>query len=138
MDLNIAQLRALFEPFDPLHLFRFWVVLALFIFLWGILIATCGLYATAKQFWKVHLSTLGVVLLLSGVAFLFFQVDPLFLLLGFSALAFVVQGDFAANMQKRSPNGRWLFLFDGREKKISKIFLNNLRRKGEKKQRRSA
>lgn len=100
MDLNIAQLRALFEPFDLPHLFRLWIVLTFCVFLWGGLIATCGGYTTPRQFWKIHLIIIGSVLLLSGVAFLCFAIDPLFLLISLSALAFVAQGDLAANLRK--------------------------------------
>lgn len=128
MDLNIAQLRALFEPFDLPHLLRLWAVLTLFIFLWGLMIATCGGYATPKRFWRIHIGVIGSVLLLSGAAFLIFYVDPLFLILSFSALAFVIQGDLAANFRYRPPKERWFFRFGRRQREAQKVSLDAFRR----------
>jgi len=42
MELNIHMLRALFEQFDMPHLLRLWAMLALFIVLFGIIVATSG------------------------------------------------------------------------------------------------
>jgi hypothetical protein len=61
MELNIPMLRALFEPFDVPHLLRLWAMLALFIVLFGIIVATSGGYPQARQFLKVHLIVLGLI-----------------------------------------------------------------------------
>src|SRR5260370_40894721 len=98
MELNIPMLRALFEPFDMPHLLRLWAMLALFIALFGIIVATSGGYSQARQFWKVHLIVLGAVFTLSGAGFLLFHIDPLLLLIGLPPLAFVVGGELVGQL----------------------------------------
>jgi hypothetical protein len=109
LDINISQLRALFEPFDIPHLLLLWAVLALLIFLWGIMVATSGGYPQARQFWQVHLAVLASVYTISGIAFLLFHLDPLLLLLCLSPLAFIVQGDLAAKFREDPQEDWWLF-----------------------------
>jgi hypothetical protein len=109
MEINVAALRALFEPFDVPHLLRLWAVLAFFIFLWGIFVTISGGYPTAKQFWKVHLIVLGATYVLSGVSFWVFHIDPLLLIMSLSVLAFVVQGDLSVKHQETPLEDWWLF-----------------------------
>jgi len=116
MELNIPGLRALFEPFDVPHLLRLWAILALFIVLFGIIVATSGGYPTARQFWKVHLVVLGAVSALSGVGFLLFHIDPLLLLISLPPLAFVVQGDLGVKHPETPLEDWWLFRLDRRQR----------------------
>ena len=109
MDINIEQLRAVFEPFDLLHLLRLYIVLTIFIFLWGLLTTTSGIYPTARQFWKVHLIVLGSAYALSGICFLLLHVDPLLLMLGELALAFIIQGHLGTEYQETSREDWWAF-----------------------------
>lgn len=109
MELNIPMLRAQFEPFDVPHLLKLWVVLALIIFLFGIIVTTSGGYSTAKWFWKVHLVVLGSVYVLSGASFLLFHLDPLMLLMGLPPLAFMVQGDLGVKLPEAPLEDWWLF-----------------------------
>jgi hypothetical protein len=97
MELNIPGLRAFFEPYDVPHLLRLWVVLALIIIMFALIIAIIGVYPQARQFWKVHIVVLGATLLLSGVVFLLFHLDPLLLLLSLPCAAFIVQGDLGVD-----------------------------------------
>jgi hypothetical protein len=106
MELNIPMLRALFEPFDVPHLLRLWAMLALFIVLFGIIVATSGGYPQTRQFWKVHLIVLGAVFTLSGTGFLLFRIDPLLLLISLPPLAFVVQGDLGVKLPE-TPLSQW-------------------------------
>jgi hypothetical protein len=109
MELNIPMLKAQFEPFDVPHLLKLWVVLALIIFLFGIIVATSGGYSTARWFWKVHLVALGSVYVLSGACFLLFHIDPLMLLFGLPPLAFVFQGDLGVKRPEDLLEDWWLF-----------------------------
>ncbi|HLZ64183.1 MAG TPA: hypothetical protein VKR06_45215 [Ktedonosporobacter sp.] len=109
MDLDINHLRALFEPFDMPHLLLLWAVLALLIFLWGLMLAICGGYPQARQFWKTHLAVLASTCALSGIAFLFFHLDPLLLILCLSTLAFIVQSELAKKSQEVTLEDWWLF-----------------------------
>ncbi len=109
MELNIPMLRAQFEPFDVPHLLKLWVVLAIIIFLFGIIVTTSGGYSTAKWFWKVHLVVLGSVYALSGASFLLFHLDPLMLLMGLPPLAFMVQGDLGVKLPEAPLEDWWLF-----------------------------
>ncbi len=109
MNINIERLRAAFEPFDLLHLLALYTVLTLFIFLWGLLTTTSGVYATARQFWKVHLIVLGSVYALSAICFLLLRIDPLILLIVQLPLAFIVQADLGPDYQETSLADWWLF-----------------------------
>lgn len=97
--MNMKQLGTILEPFDLPHLLGLYAILTLFIFLWGIIAATSGGYSSAKQFWKVHLIILGSVYLLSGIGFLLFNIDPLWLLVSLLALSFIAQGHFGTKDQ---------------------------------------
>ena len=109
MELNIPMLRALFEPFDVPHLLRLWAMLALFIALFGIIVATSGGYPQARQFWKVHLIVLCAVFTLSGASFLLFHIDPLLLLISLPPPVFVVQGDLGVKLPETPLEDWWLF-----------------------------
>ena len=115
MELNIPMLRALFEPFDVPHLLRLWAMLALFIVLFGIIVAISGGYPQARQFWKVHLIVLGAVFTLSGAGFLLFSSDPLLLLTSLPPLAFVVQGDLGVQLPETPLEDWWLFRLHKRQ-----------------------
>ena len=108
--IDIALLRALFEPFDMLHLLRVWTVLAVFILLFGTIVETSGGYATARQFWKVHLIVLGLAFFLSGGSFLLFHTDPLLMMMVLLCIAFVIQGDLGLKNQRTSLEDWWLWL----------------------------
>ena len=118
MELNIPGLRALFEPFDVPHLLKLWVILALFIVLFGIIVATSGGYPQARRFWKVHLVVLGTVFALSGVGFLLFHIDPLLLLISLPPLAFVVQGDLGVKLPETPLEDWWLFRLHMRQREV--------------------
>src|SRR5579884_3922047 len=108
--IDIALLRALFEPFDMLHLLRVWAVLAVSILLFGTIVETSGGYAMARQFWKVHLIALGLAFFLSGGGFLLFHIDPLLLMMVLLCIAFVIQGDLGLKNQGTSLEEWWLWL----------------------------
>ncbi|HEY7419157.1 MAG TPA: hypothetical protein VH593_28500 [Ktedonobacteraceae bacterium] len=110
MDINITLLRSWFEPFDMLHLLRVWAVLIVLILLFGTIVATCGGYPTARQFWKVHLIVLGSICFLSGDGFLLFHIDPLLLMIALPCIAFVIQGDLGVKSQGTSLQDWWLWL----------------------------
>lgn len=109
MDINIDQLRAAFEPFDLIHLLGLYVVLTVFIFLWGLLGAISGIYPIARHFWKVHLIVLGSFYAFSGICFLLLHIDPLLLLLGQLALAFIIQGHLGMEYQEAYREDWWGF-----------------------------
>lgn len=103
--MNMKQLGAILEPFDLPHLLGLYAILTLFIFLWGIIAAISGGYASAKQFWKVHLIILGSIYLLSGIGFLLLNIDPLWLLVSLLALSFIAQGHFGTKDQPAPAEG---------------------------------
>jgi hypothetical protein len=115
MKLDPPIFRLLFGPFGVLELLILWALLALLIFVFGMIVATSGGYPTARQFWRVHLAVLGAVFTLSGVCLLLLHIEPLVLLFSLSVLAFVVQGDLAATFQETPLEDWWLYRFHQRQ-----------------------
>lgn len=119
MEINVTALREMFEPFDVSHLLRLWIALAFFTLLWGVQVAVSGGYTT-KQFWKVYSLVTCVLFVLGGIGFLLFHLDPLLLLLGLLALAFIVQGDPGMSDQETSWDDWWGFRLYRRTQEIQR------------------
>jgi hypothetical protein len=117
MDIPVEKLNTLFQPYDPQHLLLLWSVMTVFLFIVAVIIGSCDIYPTRRNFWNVELLVLAGAYLLSAISFLLFHINAIFMIMVMVCIAFVVLGDIGHKEKDTS--------LDGEEGLITVLSSNN-------------
>jgi hypothetical protein len=93
MYIPLEKLNALFQPHDIQHLLLVWFILTAFLSIGALIMGSAGIYLSGTRLWNVLLKVLAGAYLLSGVCFLLFRLNAIFIIMALVCMAFVMLGD---------------------------------------------